>query len=147
MKETRYISQGPGGYFAAPGQFVTPAPRSYKTAAHALLANPKGRLYLASLDEEADRLDIIEAYAPDAVTLQEVRVPGIGAQAEGAVVLRDLGHRAAHRWAVHFRNDQLGGYHSGQYLGDYAEALKTFGEQAAKQLRWAAARSHFEPAD
>jgi hypothetical protein len=138
IKEPRYVAFPFGAGLAyAPhaGQFVTPAPRSYKTAAHAQLANPTGRLYVCELDEENDRLDVVAQYGSYPVTLQEVRAAGRGATAEGAIVLRDMGPREVHRWVIHYRNDQLGGYSGGNYFEDYATAVAAFAEDAARELR------------
>jgi hypothetical protein len=147
-KTPRYIALGPAGYTAGPGQYVTPAPRSYLSEAHAQLANPKGRLYVATLDEENDRL-LIEAQADVyPVTLQEFRVPGIGASAEGAYVLRDFGPKTDDRWVVHFRNDQLGGYSGGSYCRTLARALEVFREKVEGELRRAELRAKdMEPAE
>lgn len=143
INEPRYIAQGPGGYYPAPGQFITPAPRTYKTAAHAQLANPKGRLYVGVLEEGADRLHIEAQAAVYPVTLQEYRTPGLGAQAEGAVVLRDMGPRADRRWAVGFRNDQTGGCGGNDYFDDFPAALEAFAEDAAKESAKALSRIKF----
>lgn len=131
MENTRYIAQADDARRAAPGQYITPAPRSYLTPAHAQLANPQGRVYVATLNEAEDRLEIeaqLDCYPLD---LLETKVPGFGAQAEGAEVLRDLGPGKPHRWSVHFRNDQLGGYHGGSYFDTWDEAVQGYAERAA----------------
>lgn len=140
INEPRYLSQGPGGYFPGPGQFITPAPRTYKSAAAAQLANPQGRLYVGVLEDGADKLHIEAQAAFYPLELQEFRVPGVGDKAEGAVVLRDMGPRADRRWAIHYRNDQLGGYGGGAYFDDFADALEAFAEDAAKEARKTLAR-------
>lgn len=127
-----YISQAPGDFKVAPGQFVTPARRTYADPAHAQLANPKGRLYVGTLDEAADRLEIDAQAAVYPLDLLETRVPGFGAQAEGCEVLRDLGPGKLHRWAAHFRNDQCGGYHGGNYFDTWEEAVADFAERSAR---------------
>lgn len=134
LKEPRYVAFpfGAGVAFAPhAGQFVLPAPRTYKTAAAAQLANPTGRLYVGEM--AGKRLDVIARYDSYPLELQEFRVPGIGDKAEGAVVLRDMGPRADMRWAVHYRNDQLGGYGGGDYFADFPSALEAFAEDAAKE--------------
>jgi hypothetical protein len=133
-KTPRYIAQGPGGYIVAPGQYVTPARRSYLSAEHAQLANPKGRLYVCTLDEENNRLAVEAAADLYPITLQEVRVPGIGAQADGAWVLLDLGPRKDMRWAVSFRNDQVGGRGNSDYCETLAEACAAFAKRVTYEL-------------
>lgn len=133
MNNTRYIAQHRfGAARAAPGQYITPAPRSYLSEVHAQLANPLGRVYVATLNEAEDRLEIeaqLDCYPLD---LLETKVPGFGAQAEGAEVLRDLGPGKDHRWSVHFRNDQLGGYHGGDYFDNWTEAVVAYTERAER---------------
>jgi hypothetical protein len=127
------------------GQFVSPAPRTYKDPAHAQLANPTGRLYVCEIGE-GERLDVVAALDAYPLDLLEVKVPGVGAQAEGAVVLRDMGPRAVHRWATHFRNDQSGGYHGGDYFETYARALEGFALMAAKEMERTRARWAYQEA-
>lgn len=140
MSEPRYIAFPFGAGLAyAPhvGNTISPAPRSYASPAHAQLANPTGRLYVGE-DESAPMLDDNSQFVVVAqcdvypLDLLEVRVPGFGSQAEGAEVLRDMGPRAPHRWATHFRNDQLGGYHGGDYFETWEEAVAGFEKRAAK---------------
>jgi hypothetical protein len=152
-KTPRYIAFPTGAGNAAArraGEYIVPAPRSYLSAAHAQLANPTGKLYVCTLDEAADRLDVEAAADVYPVTLQEFRVPGIGASAEGAYVLRDFGPKAPNddRWVVHFRNDQLGGYSGGNYCRTLARALEVFREKVEGELRRAELRAKdMEPAE
>lgn len=119
------------------GNTVSPAPRTYGSAEHAQLANPKGRLYVVEKveDEHVPELDQIAVIAQAAVyplDLLETRVPGFGAQAEGAEVLRDMGPGKPHRWVCHWRNDQLGGYSDGDYFDTWDEAVAAFAERSAR---------------
>lgn len=110
---------------------VIKAARVYKDAAHAQLANPAGRLYVVEEVEGSE-----DPYRPDVkplaqfdgypLTLQEFRVIGHGAQAEGAWVLLDLGRRKDLRWCVAFRNDQTGGRGNSEYCETPAEAMAAF---------------------
>lgn len=152
MEKTRYIAlTATGGHVGTEVQA-----RTYAHPEHAAMACPKGRVYVASLIAEAtyDQPDPagrervkIEAQMSYPLTLQAVRVPGLGAQAEGAFVLRDLGPGHAHRWAVQFRNDQCGGYGNSQYHDDYGQACADFAETAARELAAAPVRAaHFNRA-
>jgi hypothetical protein len=107
------------------------AQRVYRDATHAQLANPAGCLYTVEAVGGEDR------YRPDVkvdacrdslypITLQEMRVIGHGAQAEGAWVLLDLGPRKDLRWCVAFRNDQTGGRGNSEYCNSPAEAMAAF---------------------
>lgn len=55
-------------------------------------------------------------------TLRESPTPRAPATCAGAVVLRDLGEDRAHRYATHWRNDDLGGYIWGHYFESLDEA-------------------------
>lgn len=133
--ETRYLSQPGVGAASrvAPGQFVTPAPRSYKSARHAQIAFPQGRVYVCELDETADALHVV-AKVEYPLTLAETPVVGRGASAEGCYVLRDLGPDATHRYVTHFRNDQMGGYHDGGYFQNLDTAVADYGAHVTRAL-------------
>lgn len=114
--------------------------RVYPLMHHAQLANPLGTLFLLTphgKDEHGDTVHTVQGPLSDAypVTLLEERVIGIGAQAEGAYVLRDFGPKASggRRWVVHFRNDQLGGFSGGQYADNLPDALANFDEKADRE--------------
>lgn len=140
MSEPRYISLPFGAGLAyAPhaGNTVSPAPRTYASPAHAQLANPTGRLYVGELvdvnaADDTATLNVVARVDCYPLDLLETLVPGYGAQAEGAEVLRDLGPGKPHRWSTHFRNDQLGGYHGGDYFDTWDEAVAGYQERAAK---------------
>lgn len=142
--ETRYVAFPTGAGNAAArhaGQYITPAPRSYRSPEHAQLANPLGKLYVCTLNTVGDTLTVEAVADFYPVTLYETRVPGYGAQAEGAVVLRDFGPKVDDRWVTHFRNDQSGGYHGGRYCSNYADAVGDFAEASARELRSALLRA------
>lgn len=150
LKEPLYVAFPFGAGLAyAPhaGDMVSPAPRTYKTPAAAQLANPTGRLYVCEMSDNSDTLNVVARLDAYPLELQEFRVPGIGATAEGAVVLRDMGPRTDHRWVTHFRNDQSGGYHGGSYFDDFSKAVAAFAEDAAREARMAVARFAKEPAE
>ncbi len=135
MSEPLYIAFPFGAGLAyAPhaGNTISPAPRSYLSPAHAQLANPLGRLYVGELAPDCDQFAVVARADVYPLDLLEIRVPGFGAQAEGAEVLRDMGPGKPHRWATHFRNDQLGGYHGGDYFDRWEEAVAAFEQRAAK---------------
>lgn len=73
---------------------------------------------------------------------------GDGCQAPGAIVLRKVrdASRGDYRdeWAVHFANTQCGGYHGGDYTGDYAKALTYFDERVARYDPDGSRRASFE---
>lgn len=143
----RYVAYpfGVGTAYPREGNTVSPAPRTYGTAMHAQLSCPAGRVYIGhdSSDPEIeghDQFTLDERFTNYPMDLMEVRVPGIGATAEGAVVLRDMGPTAHHRWATHYRNDQLGGYSGGAYYGEFSRAVEGFAEVVARELKLTAAR-------
>lgn len=112
--------------------------RVYPHPHHAQLANPLGELFVlepVGKDEHGDMTHRVVARLEYPVTLLEERVIGIGAQAEGAYVLRDFGPRASagRRWVVHFRNDQVGGFSGGQYSDNLPDALANFDEKADRE--------------
>jgi hypothetical protein len=107
------------------------ARRVYTDPVHAQLANPAGVLFeVLNLGGEDPYRPDVDAYAVRdslyPLTLQEMRVIGHGAQAEGAWVLLDLGPRKSQRWCVAFRNDQTGGRGNSEYCDSPAEAMAAF---------------------
>jgi len=157
IKAPRYITfpvRGAGEPFTPrTGQTIWPAPRTYSSPEHAQLANPAGCLYvgelvapdaltLAKVQAEGgdvadyEGLDVVacaDSFYP--VTLREYRTAGVGCSAEGAYVLRDMGPRALHRWATHFRNDQCGGHHGGEYFSTFEAAAAGYLERVNKATR------------
>jgi hypothetical protein len=74
----------------------------------------------------------VDPFADSSVVI-EYRFRGDGCQAPGALVVRDLGEGRAHRFVVHFRNDQDSErtgrpcYYFGDYCETLAEALEALG--------------------
>lgn len=118
--------------------------RVYTDATHAQLANPTGCLYevLEAGGEDPYRPDVNVFAKRDSLyplTLQEFRVIGHGAQAEGAWVLLDLGPGDDLRWCVAFRNDQTGGRANSDYCETPADAMARLQERITYEAdRWQA---------
>lgn len=58
--------------------------------------------------------------------IREYKMASDGIQAPGAIVIRHLEHNRLHPYVVHFRNDQCGGYHAGDYCQTLEEADEVF---------------------
>jgi hypothetical protein len=153
VKAVRFVAFPFGAGLAyAPheGNTVSPAPRSYRDAVHAQLANPTGRLYTVEdtsdpTIEDHSQINVLARADCYPLDLLETKVPGVGCNAEGAWTLRDLGPRTeGHRWVTHFRNDQLGGYHNGDYFDTFDDAVRGFAERSAKALTYLADRATFD---
>lgn len=65
-------------------------------------------------------------------TLLESKTPGGRGTCKGAVVLRHIPDNPHHPFVTHWRNDDLGGFHKGDYFDSLPEAVANFKTRAAQ---------------